>query len=112
MTPLGLLLLASLALLLRQTIDDAIGNDVRLCLEMLFPLSGGHPALGLAAAFEAGGINTDRPVITSCGSGVTACGLALALAILGNEKTFVYDGSWSEWGASDAPVETGAAQKS
>jgi thiosulfate/3-mercaptopyruvate sulfurtransferase len=38
--------------------------------------------------------------------------LALALAILGNEKTFVYDGSWSEWGASDAPVETGAAQKS
>ena len=61
----------------------------------------------LAAAFAAGGIDTSRPVITSCGSGVTACGLALALAILGNEKTFVYDGSWSEWGASDAPIETG-----
>jgi len=63
----------------------------------------------LAAAFAAGGIDITRPVITSCGSGVTACGLALALAILGNEKTFVYDGSWSEWGASDAPIETGPA---
>ena len=63
----------------------------------------------LAAAFAAGGIDISRPVITSCGSGVTACGLALALAILGNEKTFVYDGSWSEWGASDAPIETGPA---
>ena len=61
----------------------------------------------LAAVFAAGGIDISRPVITSCGSGVTACGLALALAILGNEKTFVYDGSWSEWGASDAPIETG-----
>jgi thiosulfate/3-mercaptopyruvate sulfurtransferase len=63
----------------------------------------------LAAAFAAGGIDITRPVITSCGSGVTACGLALALAILGNQKTFVYDGSWSEWGASDAPIETGPA---
>ena len=61
----------------------------------------------LAAAFAAGGIDIELPVITSCGSGVTACGLALALAILGNEKTIVYDGSWSEWGASDAPIETG-----
>ena len=60
---------------------------------------------GLAAAFETGGIDTNLPVITSCGSGVTACGLALALAVLGNEKTFVYDGSWSEWGGTDAPIE-------
>jgi len=62
----------------------------------------------LAAAFASGGIDIGRPVITSCGSGVTACGLALALAILGNEQTFVYDGSWTEWGASNAPVATGA----
>jgi len=61
----------------------------------------------LAGAFAAGGVDIDRPVITTCGSGVTACGLALALAILGNEKTFVYDGSWTEWGASDAPIESG-----
>ena len=59
----------------------------------------------IAAAFAAGGIETDRPVITTCGSGVTACGLALGLALLGNENVFVYDGSWSEWGASDAPIE-------
>ena len=64
---------------------------------------------GLAAAFAAGGIDINLPVITSCGSGVTACGLAFALAILGNDKTFVYDGSWSEWGASDAPIETNTA---
>ena len=62
---------------------------------------------GLAAAFASGGIDIHRPVITSCGTGVTACGLALALAILGNEQTSVYDGSWTEWGASDAPVEVG-----
>ena len=63
----------------------------------------------LAAAFASGGIDVSRPVITSCGTGVTACGLALALAILGNEQTFVYDGSWTEWGASSAPVATGAS---
>jgi thiosulfate/3-mercaptopyruvate sulfurtransferase len=61
----------------------------------------------VAAAFAAGGIETDRPVITTCGSGVTACGLAFGLALLGNENVFVYDGSWSEWGASDAPIEAG-----
>ena len=62
----------------------------------------------LAAAFASGGIDIDRPVITSCGTGVTACGLALALAILGNEQTSVYDGSWTEWGASNAPIQTNA----
>ena len=41
------------------------------------------------------------------GASVTACGLALGLALLGNENVRVYDGSWSEWGASDAPIEAG-----
>ena len=59
----------------------------------------------IAKAFEAGGIDPALPVITTCGSGVTACGLALGLALLGNENVRVYDGSWSEWGASDAPIE-------
>lgn len=62
----------------------------------------------IRAAFEAGGIDPDRPMIASCGSGVTACGLTLGLALLGNEKVFVFDGSWSEWGSSDAPIETGS----
>ena len=61
----------------------------------------------IAKAFEAGGIDPALPVITTCGSGVTACGLALGLALLGNENVGVYDGSWSEWGASDAPIEAG-----
>ena len=61
-------------------------------------------------AFVDGGIDPDRPVITSCGSGVTACGLALGLALAGNEQVFVYDGSWTEWGASKAPISTGDAK--
>ena len=61
----------------------------------------------IATAFKAGGIDPALPVITTCGSGVTACGLALGLALLGNENVRVYDGSWSEWGASDAPIEAG-----
>ena len=64
------------------------------------------PVADIRQAFVDGGIDPDRPVITSCGSGVTACGLALGLALAGNEQVFVYDGSWTEWGASDAPIST------
>jgi thiosulfate/3-mercaptopyruvate sulfurtransferase len=53
--------------------------------------------------------NKDRTVIASCGSGVTACVLALALYESGYENTAVYDGSWSEWAtpALNLPIETG-----
>jgi thiosulfate/3-mercaptopyruvate sulfurtransferase len=52
------------------------------------------------------GIDLDRPIATSCGSGVTASTLALALYRLGRKDIPVYDGSWSEWGArNDTPVE-------
>ena len=67
------------------------------------------PVADIRRAFVDGGIDPDRPVITSCGSGVTACGLALGLALAGNEQVFVYDGSWTEWGASEAPISTGDA---
>jgi thiosulfate/3-mercaptopyruvate sulfurtransferase len=60
----------------------------------------------LKAAFEAAGINFDNPVITTCGSGVTAAILFLALAELGHDKTSLYDGSWAEWGASGQEIVT------
>jgi thiosulfate/3-mercaptopyruvate sulfurtransferase len=63
----------------------------------------------LRAAFAGAGVNLDAPIVTSCGSGVTAATLALALARLGREDVAVYDGSWTEWGGrDDTPVVTGA----
>ena len=60
----------------------------------------------LAAKFADAGIDLSRPVVTTCGSGVTACVLALGLHLLGHDRVGVYDGSWSEWGArQDTPVE-------
>ena len=62
----------------------------------------------LRTIFEGAGVDLTRPVVTTCGSGVTACVLTLALTRLGHARNAVYDGSWVEWGSySDLPVETG-----
>jgi thiosulfate/3-mercaptopyruvate sulfurtransferase len=62
----------------------------------------------IRAAFEAAGVDPMRPVITSCGSGVSAAVLNLALERLGNSRHSLYDGSWAEWGAyPDLGVEKG-----
>jgi thiosulfate/3-mercaptopyruvate sulfurtransferase len=67
-------------------------------------------AAGLRAAFAAGGVNLARPVVTSCGSGVTACVLAFAMHLIGKDDVALYDGSWTEWGMDPAtPKAVGEA---
>ena len=62
----------------------------------------------LTATFKAQGVDLERPIITSCGSGVTASVLALALQKIGHTNHALYDGSWTEWGAlHDYPIEQG-----
>ncbi|MEM7190865.1 MAG: 3-mercaptopyruvate sulfurtransferase [Pseudomonadota bacterium] len=62
----------------------------------------------LRAAFEGAGVDLTKPIVTSCGSGVTACVLTLALHRLGHSRNAVYDGSWVEWGSyPDLDIETG-----
>ena len=64
----------------------------------------------IAAFFDAAGVDRDRALITSCGSGITACVLSLGLYLIGKTDAAVYDGSWTEWGGNDeTPKEKGAA---
>jgi thiosulfate/3-mercaptopyruvate sulfurtransferase len=62
----------------------------------------------LERLFAEAGVDLSKPVVASCGSGVTASVLVLALAQIGHRRAAVYDGSWSEWGADQSlPIETG-----
>ena len=64
----------------------------------------------LRTAFSGAGVKLEAPIVTSCGSGVSAAVLTLALYRLGVENPALYDGSWTEWGAADGPpVATGPA---
>ena len=63
------------------------------------------PIKELASRIQAAGIDNVRPVVTTCGSGITACVLALGLHLTGRHDVAVYDGSWTEWGGrEDTPV--------
>lgn len=67
------------------------------------------PDAQLRSALSEAGVDLDRPIITTCGSGVTAAIITLALARLGHDKNALYDGSWAEWGMyPDLKIETGA----
>ncbi len=64
----------------------------------------------LKATIEASGLDLAKPIVTTCGSGVTAAVITLALHSLGHEENTLYDGSWSEWGGhADTPIVTGDA---
>lgn len=64
----------------------------------------------LRAAFESAGVDLSRPAITSCGSGITAAVLSLALERIGHRNHSLYDGSWTEWGSfPDLNIATGDA---
>ena len=78
--------------------------------ELVTPTGEMIPANEIATRFKAAGLKPDVPVVTSCGSGVTACVLALALKQIGHPQVAVYDGSWTEWGGrDDTQIVTGPA---
>lgn len=63
---------------------------------------------GISAAFDEAGVDLGKPIVTSCGSGITACVLLFGLHLIGKDDAALYDGSWSEWGADpDSPKATG-----
>ena len=75
--------------------------------ELLNPDQTLRPAAELRARFAAAGVDGTRPVVTSCGSGVTAAILTLGLRLSGLPEGALYDGSWTEWGGRpDTPIES------
>lgn len=76
--------------------------------DLVLPNGTMRPVDELRRMFDAVGADLNEPIVVSCGSGTSACSLALALDLLGAANVSVYDGSWTEWaGRPDTPVETG-----
>jgi thiosulfate/3-mercaptopyruvate sulfurtransferase len=68
------------------------------------------PLESLQRRIAAAGIDPSRPIIATCGSGVSACALIHALHLLGHDQVALYDGAWTEWGGrADTPIESGTA---
>ena len=76
--------------------------------ELIDPDSGTvRNAAELSARINESGLDPSKPIVTTCGSGITACVLALGLHLTGRDDVAIYDGSWTEWGSrADTPVET------
>ncbi len=86
-----------------------IPSSLNLPFDRLLDADGGAmlPVAEIAARFDEAGVDLARPVVATCGSGVTAGILTLGLHLLGHRDYAVYDGSWSEWGGrADTPLET------
>jgi thiosulfate/3-mercaptopyruvate sulfurtransferase len=84
-----------------------IPGSLNLPYDRLFAPDGSLlPSADLRRLLEAARVDLDQPIVTTCGSGVTACVLALGLHLVGRPDVAVYDGSWTEWGGrGDVPVE-------
>jgi len=69
------------------------------------------PAADIERQLRDAGLSPNKPIVASCGSGVSACAIAFAMHLIGWPDAAIYDGSWSEWGKpGNTPVETGAAR--